>query len=100
MKLELNVINSNEIIDKYCYSLDEFKYNDKKLDVENKEKKLTHYISITSGWNDTVLESINSGFIVSIDLGKYTNKYVFSNDSLPDNFMYFLNEIKRLTLED
>lgn len=100
MKIELNIINFNTLIDKYSYSLDGFYHNDSEIIIDNKLSKITHLISMTSDWENTSLNDIRDGFLVSLEMGELSKKFIFTNSEQPDNFMNFIHEIKRLTLEE
>ena len=100
MKIELSVINLNTPIDKYSYSMEGFYHNDKELVIENKLSKITNLISMTSSWEKTTINNIENGFIVSLKLGETFQTFNFTNSKQPDNFMSFIHEVKRLTLEE
>ena len=99
MRLEIHVISFSTLVDKYVCSLNEFLHNEKKLNVENKMLEFTHLTSMLSGWKNTELSDVEDGFKIFVDIGDYSNKYVFDGGNLPNNFMSFMHEIKRLNME-
>jgi len=101
MKLTFKVYNDYSIIDNYEYSDDGFIYNDKVIKVRNKVNKLIHLFSLTSNWEDENLKGNKDGFYVSIEANKYNyNKEYFFHSSVPENFMMFVDEIKKMALEE
>ena len=99
MRLEIHVMSSSVLVDKYVCSLSEFSYNEKELNVENKLLEFMHLTSMVSGWENTELNDVVDGFKIFVDIGDYSNKYVFDGGNLPNNFMTFMHEIKRLNME-
>jgi hypothetical protein len=99
MKIELNIMNFNTLIDRYNYSLEGFYHNDKEVKNNNKLRKLTQLIALTSEWEESNYDFIDNGFIVIVNIGKINQKFVFSNSKVPNNFMNFIYEMKNLTLE-
>ena len=48
----------------------------------------------------TTINNIENGFKVSLKLGETFQTFNFTNSKQPDNFMSFIHEMKRLTLEE
>lgn len=99
MKISINIISSTSIVDSYNYSLDGFMYNNAVLSIKNCEIELLRLISMASNWKDTMLDNIKDGVIVVVEVQNHIHRYVFDNSNLPDNFMSFMYEVKRLTKE-
>ena len=99
MKIQVNVLKMNQIIDQYSYSEKGFYHNDDLLKVNNKKLLLTYFISMTSNWKETVSSEIQNCFEILVETGAYKRQYVFSGDYLPDNFTSFIYEIKKIAME-
>lgn len=98
MKLVVNSVKNSIIIDNYNFSLDEFYHNNKLLDVDDKFSYLLHLLSYASNWEDND-EVIETGFNVVIENNKGIFNYNFQS-TIPDNFLSFLYEIKKLDKEN
>lgn len=98
MEIIVNVINNNSVIENYRYSDDEFVYNDKVINVDNKILNLTHLISMTTYWQENDIDaSINQGVYVKVLIDTYKKEYFFKKD-FPNNFEVFIYDMKQLAL--
>lgn len=98
MKIIVNIISNNSIIENYNYSDDEFIYNDKVINVNNKILNLTHLISMTTSWQENNIDSsIRQGVYVKVLVDNYQKEYFFKKD-FPNNFEVFIYDMKQLAL--
>ncbi len=99
MRIVVNIIDNNQIIEHYDYSNQEFICNHNLLEIKEKNILLVSLISKTSKWKSENINHVSDGYVVEVSMEDYHKEYYFQ-ESIPENFIIFLDQVRNIALEE
>lgn len=99
MRIIVSVINNNQVLEHYDYSNLEFLCNGNLIQIKDKNILLVSLISKTTKWKSEDKHHVSDGYVIRIDMEDYYKEYYFQ-ESIPENFIIFLDQVRNIVLEE